>query len=384
MANKWMKKLRDLEGVVSREYNPYASVIRTPSPSVNFSFGKGFGLPRGYSASFYGPPGGGKSLLLNATIGQLHQDDPEAIAVKFDTEFREEAQMAPTEYAKWGIDPERLLTIQDNKPTLFDTISETLNGYVQEGMPIALVAIDSINAVQGRRAMNQESIETQQIGDEALTIQTGLKRILPFQRKNHVALILCTHVRAEMDALEVKRGNKTRMAGSFGLQHHVEYFLYIERNRNAVARVDLTGKAFEQEGAGDVAGNADVTGHKIRTIMKKNSMSAAGRVGEFTLNYNQGIVNQHEEVFLLATNRGVIERPNQTMYQFGGKEWKGKGAMIQAIKDHPEMQVEILKELQRRDAEGIYATIDAEAVAALEAGDAEESPENLPVVKKRK
>jgi hypothetical protein len=320
-------------------------------------------------------------LLLNAVIGQLHRDDPEAIAVKFDTEFREEAQLAPTEFAKWGIDPDRLITFADNRPNIFDTISVDLEAMCQAGAPIALVGIDSINQIQGRRAMNQESIETQQIGDEALTIQTGLKRILPFQRKHHVGLIVCTHVRAEMDALEQKRGNKTRMAGSFGMQHHIEYFLYIERNRNKDAKADLAGKVYEREGAGDVAGNADLTGHKIRTIMKKNSMSAQGRVGEFTLDYNLGIVNTHEEVFLLASNRGVIERPNQTMYQFGGKEWKGKGAMVQAIKDHPEMQVEILKELQRRDAEGVYAAFDAEQAAAAE--EVEESPEEVVTRKKK-
>jgi RecA/RadA recombinase len=359
MANKWMKKLRDMEGAILRDYNPFAHVIRTPSPSVNFSFGKGFGLPRGYSAAFTGPPGGGKSLLLNATIGQLHQDDPEAIAVKFDTEFREDGQLTPQDYAKWGIDPDRLVTYADNRPTIFDTICKDINGMCQEGAPIALIGIDSINAVQGRRFMNQDTIETQQIGDEALTIQTGLKMILPVQRKHHIGLIMTVHVRAEMDALEQKRGNKTRMAASFGMQHHTEYFLYIERNRNKDAREDLTGKKFEDEEHGDVAGNGDITAHKIRTMMKKNTMDAQGRYGEFTLEYDKGIVNQHEEVFLLGINRGVIERPNQTMYQFGGKEWKGKEAMITAIKDHPEMQEAILKELQRRDAEGLFKKMDA-------------------------
>lgn len=361
-TSKWMKKLRDMEGAVLREYNPFSNIIRTPSPSVNFSFGKGKGVPRGYSAAFYGPPGGGKSYLLNATIGQLHADDHNAIAVKFDTEFREEAQLTPADYAKMGIDPDRLITFADNKPTLFDTISTDLEAMCQEGAPIALIGIDSVNAIQGRRAMNQESIETQQIGDEALTLQTGFKRILPFQRKHHVALIACAHVRAELDALEQKRGNKTRMAASFGMQHHIEYFLYVERNRNKDAKSDLTGKAFEADGSGDVAGNADITGHKIRTIMKKNSMSAAGRIGEFTLNYQKGIVNQHEEVFLLATNRGVIERPNNTMYRFGGKEWRGKEAMVKAIQEHPEMQAEILKELYRRDEAGEYAAADLVAL----------------------
>lgn len=366
MANKWVKKLRELEGVVTHDYNPFANVIRTPSPSVNFSFGRGNGLARGYSAVYYGPPGGGKSLLLNATIGQLHKDDKEAIAVKIDGEFREDGQLTPNDYEKWGIDPDRLITIQDNKPTIFDIISKDLQAMVQDGAPIALVAIDSINSIQGRRFANQDTIETQQIGDEALTIQTGLKMILPFQRRNHVALIVTAHVRAEMDSLEQKRGNKTRMATSFGLQHHIEYFLYIEKNRNKEARTDLLGSNFENEDAKDLAGNADVTGHKIRTMMKKNSMSAAGRMGEFTLDYNKGIVNVHEEVFLLGINRGVINRPNQQTYSFDGKEYRGKEAMITALKDHPEMQEAVMKELMRRDNLGEFAAADRAAAEAAE------------------
>ncbi len=354
MANKWVKKLREMEGVVTGEYNPFANVIRTPSPSVNFSFGKGFGLPRGYSVSYYGPPGGGKSLLLNATIGQLHKDDPEAIAVKFDTEFREDGQLSPVDYPKWGIDADRIITISDNRPTIFDRISKEIAAMCQDGAPIALIGIDSINAVQGRRFMNQETIETQQIGDEALTIQTGLKMILPVQRKYHIGLIMTAHVRAEMDALEQKRGNKTRMAASFGMQHHTEYFLYIERNRNKEARSDLLGQEFKDEDKGDVAGNADVTAHKIRTIMKKNSMGAAGRVGEFTLDYNHGIINQYEEVFQLGLNRGIIEKPTNVTYRFAGQDWRGKEAIITAIKEHPEMAQQILKDLQKADMEGRF------------------------------
>ena len=259
MTNKWLKKFHAMEDAVVEHYNPFANVIQTPSPSTNFSFGKGFGLPRGYSASFYGPPGGGKSLFLNATIGQLHRDDPEAIAIKFDTEFREAGQLTPADYAIWGIDPERLVTFQTNSPMgVFDKISKEINAMCQEGAPIALIGIDSINAIMGRRAMNADTIETQQIGDEALTIQTGLKLVLPVQRKHKIALIMTAHVRAEMDALEQKRGNKVRMAASFGMQHHTEYFLYIERNRNKESRQDLLGNEFKDEDSGDLAGNADI------------------------------------------------------------------------------------------------------------------------------
>ena len=80
MAKDWMKALNKLEGAVEKSYNPFAYVLRSPSPSVNFTFGNSHGLPFGYTLILYGPPAGGKSLLSNAFIGQLHKDDPEAIA----------------------------------------------------------------------------------------------------------------------------------------------------------------------------------------------------------------------------------------------------------------------------------------------------------------
>lgn len=168
-----------------------------------------------------------------------------------------------------------------------------------------------------------------------------------------MALIMTAHVRAEMDALEQKRGNKTRMAASFGLQHHTEYFLYVERNRNKEARADILGNEFKDGELADMAGNEDVTAHKIRAIMKANSMGPAGRTGEFTLDYNRGIINTHEEVFLLGINRGIIDRPNNRTYVFGGKEWNSKEAAVNALRDYPEVAQEILKELRRRDIEGL-------------------------------
>jgi RecA/RadA recombinase len=353
MAKDWMKKLQGMEGAVLGNYDRFAHVIETPSPSINFAFGKGGGLPLGYSVVLYGPPKGGKTLVSNAIIGNLHRTDPEAIVVKFDTEMREEGQLRAEEAAIWGIDPSRYICFSTNIPNqIFDRISNELAAMCQEGMPLKLIIIDSLSGIMGRRALNADTIDTMQIGDEALTIQTGLKQILPTQRKHNIGLIMTAHVRAEMDQLEQKRGNKVRMAASFGVQHHAEYFMYVERNRNKEARADILGNEFKDENAGDLAGNADVTAHKIRAIMKANSMGPAGRVAEFTLDYRKGIINTHEEVFLLGTNRGVIERPNQLTYAFGGQQWKGKEAMVNAIRDYPDLYKNILKELRKRDAEG--------------------------------
>jgi hypothetical protein len=167
-------------------------------------------------------------------------------------------------------------------------------------------------------------------------------------------VILTCQIRAEMDLLEQKRGNKVKMALPFGVQHYAEYFMFVEPNRNKEGRTDLDGKEFRDEEMGDIQANGEQTGHKIRVKMKDSSLGPKGRVGEFTLDYNRGIINTHEEVFLLGVNRKVIEKPNALSYVFGEKKWTGKPAILSALKADPALAQEVLDEVYRRDVPGNY------------------------------
>lgn len=361
MASKWMAKLAKIEGAVVERKNPHNFVIRTHSPSVNFTFGNGWGLPLGYSLVLYGPPKGGKSLLCNSMIGQLHKDDPEAIAVKFNTEMREAGQLGTDEMAMWGIDPDRYMGYDVNTPDgIFDVIEHQIAAMCQEGAPIKLIIIDSVNAIQGRRAMNNTSVLDVTIGDMAMTMQEGLKRILAVQRKYGIALILVTQIRGQMDPQAVQRGEKVKMAASFALQHHAEYFCFVEKNETKAGRTALDGSEFKDESLGDVADRAEKTGHKIRVVMKDSSMGPKGRMGEFTLDYKHGVTNIYEEVFLLGTNRGIIKKPNQLTYTFNGENWKGQQAILDALKQRGDLRDAILSELKQQDRQGKIALTEAE------------------------
>lgn len=363
MATKdFMKRLLNLEGAVLEHNDPHSQVISTPSPSVNFVFGKGQGLPLGYSMLLYGPPKGGKSVICNAMIGQMHRDYPDAIAVKFNTEFREKGQLTPEQLAIWGIDQDRYVAYEVNSPDLiYDRIETEIAAMCQEGAPIRLIIIDSINSIQGRRAMNADSVMTQQIGDDAMTNQVGLKRILPIQHKHEFALIVTAHVRAEMDQVEQQRGNKVRPGVAFGVQHHCEYYLLVEPNKTKEGRKDATGAELVDETVTDMKDNADRTGHKIRVCMKDSSLGPKGRSGEFTLDYDKGIINVHEEVFYLGVNRGIIEKINNVTYGIGDKKWHGKPAMLSALKAEPDLQKYVLQELKQRDREGRFADVTEES-----------------------
>ena len=367
MANKWMNQLRKIEGAVVEEYDPYAHVVRTPSPSTNFLFGRTHGLPFGYSLLLWGPPGAGKSLLSNATVGQLHSEDPEAIVVRYDTEFRDEGQMTAETARAYKVDLDRYMPYAVNHPTLvFDNLVDKIGPMLEAGAPIRLVIIDSITGIQGRRESGS-SIEQHNIGDHAHTVQIGLKKILPLQRKHKFALIVTAHARAEMDMWEQKRGNKTKAAVSFGVQHHCEYFLNVERDKTKKGRSDELGRDFIDTSHKDLTDSADETGHKIKVWMQKSSVGPANRQGAFTVDYKNGIINQHEEVFNLGVKWGIIGHPTMTTYTINEEKFVGKPACLAALEKKPDLQRLILARLlEAEKGQRIPAVTDEEVVAEEE------------------
>jgi hypothetical protein len=359
--NKWAAKLDKMVGMITEDVDPFQKIVRSPSPSVNFIFGKTHGLPRGYSMVLYGPPKGGKSVLSHFIIGQIQKDDPDAMVLKIDTELRAKAQLlTPQSLKLFGIERERMRVMFANQPgVIFDQIEQNVAVMCEGGMPLHAIVIDSLNGIQGRREMNNDSVEKVTIGDHALTVQTGLKRILPVIRKYDIALIIVDQVRAEMDMWEQKRGNKFKMQSSYGTQHGIEYFVCVEENLNADGRKDILGNEMVNNNAKDLSGKegkGQATAKKIKVKMKASTMAGEtqGRTGEFTFHYRKGIVNVHEEVYLLGTRRGIIKKPKQGYYEYDGQTWHGEAKCLQALEADSVLREHIIDELRRRDDAGEY------------------------------
>ena len=352
MASKWMNRLDKLDNVMKiGNYDPDAHVLQTPSPSLNWAFGNaGHGLPLGYSMLLGGPAKAGKSFIFLNMVAQMHRDDPEAIAIMFNTEYRGEVQANEKTLAFLGIDKDRFRVIESNTPDgIFDVISKDINEMCQEGAPIKLIGIDSISMIQGRRAMNADTIMTQQIGDQAATLQAGYLQILPVIRKNKISMVLLTHVRDEMDMAEQMRGNKFKLQGANATKHFAEYFCMVERNKSKTGKIALDGQEFVDESKADAMGKGDVTGHKIRFKVLDSSTGTRDRTGEFTLDFKHGIINKHEEIFTLGLNTGVIQKPNQQTYGYKDRKWRGIADILTALKEEPILQKEILDDVFKLD-----------------------------------
>ncbi len=363
MAKNWMSKLADLEGAVSQPKDIHSQVIQTASPSLNFTFGHGWGMPRGHSILLYGLPKAGKSIVSLMFAAGAQKDYKDGIVIKFNTEMREEGQVDNHLSEILGLDRNRYMGFDVNSPALiFDKIEKEISALCQDGMPLITVILDSVNGVKGRRAMDSDTIMDQQRGDVAATLKDGLKRILPIQRKHNFALIMTSHVSVEMDPTLAKVHGPWKLGASNGTQGHTEYFLLVERNIWKAGRQDAMGNDLVDENLKDLAGKdgkGELTGNKIQVTMKDSSFGVRGRTGEFTFDFNRGVINQHEEVFLLSTRRGVVQRPNNTSYVFGERKWVGKEAFLEALKNDQGLQDAILKELRMRDLAGQMAVYDA-------------------------
>jgi hypothetical protein len=352
---KLMAQLFKLDGAVADEQDPFAHIIESPSPSFNYTFDNTWGLPDGYGLLIGGEPKGGKSILVSAIIGQLHRDDPEGVVIKYNTEMREKAQVTPAQKKLWGIDPSRYVAYEVNEPALiFDPIEKEVPRLVQEGLKIRAVVIDSVNDIQGRRSMNADSVMVQQIGDEAKTLQDGFRRIKGVLRRHGVSLIMTCQIRAEMDMAEQMRGNKIRLAVPWYVKHSAEYFMLVERLRTKAGRTDLEGNEFIDDStkvdmSGQNKGEGDESAHKIRVTMKDSSLGRPGRQGIFTLDHDKGIVNKHEEVFLLGTGTHVIDTEKQGQFKWGGRQWTGKASMLAAIRDEKDVYDGILRDCKLID-----------------------------------
>jgi len=339
MTNKWMQKLNKMEGAVNKEYNPFSegNVLRSTSPSLNWIFGKGAGLPFGYGAILFGPPKSGKSLVSNLFIGALHAQDPEAVAIKFNTEMREAGQME--DY--WGVDQDRYMAYDVNEPEfIFDRIKNEILPMVEDGMPLKLIVIDSLQGIQGVKESNRDSMTNHLMGDHAKTIQDGLKAILPTIRRHRIALICCAHIRGNMDA--GMYGPKEKMAGGWAQKHFFEYFIEVKRNNKADTKI-------EDDTIKDFRGKKEMVGHKIYVKMTESSVGVAGRSGQFTLTYDKGLTDVGEEIATLAKSLNLVEMPNNRTYVVGDNKYTSKADFNKALEEDKELQQRLLEQIYNKD-----------------------------------
>ena len=74
-------------------------------------------------------------------------------------------------------------------------------------------------------------------------------------------------------------------------------------------------------------------------------------MNQFTLSYENGIVNVEDEIFELAKNLNLVERPNNRTYIFNEQKYNSKKEFIEAIKEDNNMRNQLLNLVYSGDTE---------------------------------
>ena len=350
--NKFAAKLRKLENASNERFDVWApeNTIKSSSPGFNWLFGKSHGLPLGYTTLAWGEQKAGKSVLFFDLAGQVHKKWPDALVIKFDTEFRDDGQLDEEHARTYGIDLDRYVPFQTNKPSgVFDILNKDVLSMLQDGANIKLIAIDSISCLMGRKTAVQDSIDNFQIGDHAQTLQIGLQSIREMLFKHRIHLYLTAHARDEMDRLEQMRGNKKKPAAANAVKHLCEFIINVERNYGKTGNQDELENKLVDESKLDMTDDAERTGHKIRFWMQGNTLGPANRTAEVTFDYTKGFVNQHEEIFRIGKNWGVIEQETARKWKIKGESFDGKPAVLNALATRKDLQQFVLSGILERE-----------------------------------
>jgi hypothetical protein len=214
-------------------------------------------------------------------------------------------------------------------------------------MKLSIIVIDSLNGIRGTKSLNSDSVDNHLIGDEALTLKAGLKRIIPLLKKRNILFFCTAHMTANIGAMGHAPKNKAGI--SYYTRHSFEYFVEVSRDGSADGKTDILGNKFEGD-TKDMKDNKQITGHRIFVKMDENSLGTSKRTGEFTIDYKKGPINTEDEIVEISINTKVVERPNNRTYTFEEFKFTSKEEFVLAVRSNKELQVRLIDKIRAKDA----------------------------------
>ena len=292
--------------------------IPTGNIMIDRALGVG-GFPRGRIIEIYGPESSGKTTLTLTAIAQAQKLG--GLAAFIDVEHA----LDPHYARKLGVNLDELLVSQPSSGEEALRICETL----VRSNALDIIVLDSVAALVTKSELEGE-IGDAVVGAQARLMSNALRKLTSFISKANTICLFTNQIR---EKIGVMFGNPETTPGGKALKFY------------SSVRVDIRRIGMIKNGDGTVTGNRT----KIKIV--KNKVAAPFTEAEFDIMYNEGISNTGS-LLDLALEKGIVEKRGSWLSYKGSQLAQGRDAA---------------KEVLKSDAK-IYADIEAEVLAAMEAG----------------
>lgn len=327
------------DGNISTKYE----AIKTGSARLDEAIGIG-GIPRGRIIQLAGQESSGKTMLALSCIREYLNENPDNTALFIDAEYTYDPEWAQ----KQGVDTSRVMVIKTNEAkAIFEgligtmkvnsqtkKVSKNMKGildHVIEGTDprfksLGIIVLDSI-AVLNTPLEISATVGKANVAPIPRFMSTELKKLTPVVAEANVAFVAINQVRVNVGQMF---GDPTTSPGGKALKHACSLMLNMAPvfARDSVIK-DSSDKRI---------------GHTVRVKIQKNKVGAPFRQAEYKVEYQRGIVNSYEELFDLALEYKLIERPSSQSFLIGAEKVRGRENAIKAfsvLSDHQDYEDKI-------------------------------------------
>jgi recombination protein RecA len=294
-------------------------VIPTGNLIIDRALGAG-GFPRGRIVEVYGPESSGKTTLTLTSVAQAQKAG--GLAAFVDVEHALDPQYA----RRLGVDLDNLLLSQPSSGEEALRIVETL----VRSNALDVIVLDSVAALVTKQELDGE-IGDATVGAQARLMSAALRKLTSIISKARTVVIFTNQIREKVG---IMFGNPETQPGGRALKFY------------SSVRCDIRRTGAIKNSDGSVAGNRT----KLKVV--KNKVAPPYGEAEFDIMFNEGISAAGSLLDLAIENEILQKRGSWISYK-GSQLAQGRDAAKEALKND----------------EALYAEIEAEVKAAMDAGE---------------
>jgi len=301
-------------------------VISTGCLSLDLALGIG-GIPRGRVVEIFGPEASGKTTLALQITAEAQKNG--GVAAFVDAEHALDVAYA----RKLGVRTEDLLISQPDSGEQALEIAEIL----VRSNAVDIVVVDSVAALVPRSELEGDMGDAQ-MGSQARLMSQALRKLTAAIGRSMTSVVFINQIRHKIG---VMFGNPETTTGGNALKFY------------ASMRLDIRRVSPIKEGN-------DLIGHHTRVKVVKNKLAPPFREAEFDIIFGQGI-SKEGDLLDLAAEQGLITKSG-AWYSYGSERMaQGRENAKAYLKEHPEVVLEVERQIRAAHGMPPPATADKEA-----------------------